>query len=155
MEEGINKKVKLEKELRYALEHEQFKLYYQIQVDSEDQPIGAEALIRWLHPKRGLILPEQFILLMEELWLIEQMGLWVLNEACVRLKLWAKNSQTRDLVLAVNVSAKQIGKADFVVQVEKIIESHAINPQRLKLEITESAMLDNIENIIRQKSSNH
>jgi diguanylate cyclase (GGDEF)-like protein/PAS domain S-box-containing protein len=148
MQDIINVRIALESELRNALENQQFHLYYQIQVDSSHRPLGAEALIRWLHPERGLVSPAQFIPLAEETGLILPIGQWVLETACTQLKAWQQDALTRDLILAVNVSAKQFRQADFVAQVQAAMQRHAINPIRLKLELTESMLLENIEDTI-------
>jgi diguanylate cyclase (GGDEF)-like protein/PAS domain S-box-containing protein len=148
MQEVINTRTDLIRELHKALENHQFHLYYQIQLDSAHQALGAEALIRWIHPERGMISPAQFIPLAEETGLILPIGLWVLETACTQLKAWEQNALTRDLILSVNVSAKQLHQADFVAQVQSLVQRHAINPKRLKLEITESMLLDNIEETI-------
>jgi diguanylate cyclase (GGDEF)-like protein len=148
MQDVINTRTALEGELHKALENRQFHLYYQIQVDSSYHPLGAEALIRWIHPERGLVSPAEFIPLAEETGLILPIGQWVLETACTQLKAWEQDALTRDLVLAVNVSAKQFRQADFVAQVQTAVQRHAINPTRLKLELTESMLLDNIEGTI-------
>jgi len=148
MQESISARVSLEGELHHALEFRQFHLYYQIQVDSSHRPLGAEALIRWIHPVRGLMYPGQFIPLAEETGLILPIGLWVLDAACAQLKAWQQDAPTRDLTLAVNVSAKQFRQADFVAQVQAAVQSHAINPKLLKLELTESLLQENIEETI-------
>jgi diguanylate cyclase (GGDEF)-like protein len=148
MQENITTRVSMESALRLALEMHQFHLYYQIQVDSSHRPLGAEALIRWIHPIRGMISPAQFIPLAEKTGLILPIGQWVLDTACTQLKAWQQDALTRDLVLAVNVSAKQFRQADFVAQVQAAVQRHAINPMRLKLELTESMLLDNIEDTI-------
>jgi EAL domain-containing protein (putative c-di-GMP-specific phosphodiesterase class I) len=148
MQESISARVSLENELHNALEFQQFHLYYQIQVDSSYRPLGAEALIRWIHPQRGLVSPAQFIPLAEESGLILPIGLWVLETACSQLRAWEQEALTRDLVVAVNVSAKQFRQADFVAQVQAIVQRHAINPSRLKLELTEGMLLENIEETI-------
>jgi diguanylate cyclase (GGDEF)-like protein len=148
MQDTINARTSLERELHKALENRQFHLYYQIQVDDSHRPLGAEALIRWIHPERGLVSPVQFIPLAEETGLILPIGQWVLETACTQLKFWEQNALTRDLVLAINVSAKQFRQADFVAQVQATVQRHAINPMRLKLELTESMLLDSIEDII-------
>jgi diguanylate cyclase (GGDEF)-like protein/PAS domain S-box-containing protein len=148
MQEFINARAVLEGELRKALENRQFHLHYQIQVDSSHRPLGAEALIRWLHPEHGLVSPAQFIPLAEETGLILPVGIWVLETACIQLKAWEKNALTRDLVLSINVSSKQFRQADFVEQVQSLVQRHAINPRLLKLELTESMLLDNIEDTI-------
>ena len=148
MQETINARAALEVELRKALEISQFQLYYQIQVDNSGRPLGAEALIRWLHPERGLISPAHFIPLAEETGLILPIGQWVLETACSQLKVWQQDEFTRDLVLAINVSAKQFHLADFVLQVQSLVQRHAINANLLKLELTESMLLENIEDTI-------
>ena len=148
MQEAINARAELENELRIALEHKQFELYYQAQVDNSGRPIGAEALIRWLHPVRGIITPFDFIPLAEETGIILPMGYWVLETACAQLRLWQQSSHTRVLSIAVNVSAKQCHQADFVQQVEKLIKQHEIDPALLKLELTESTLLEDVEGII-------
>jgi len=148
MQEIINARTELESELRKALEKRQFQLYYQIQVDSTHHTLGAEALIRWLHPQRGLVPPLDFIPLAEETGLILPIGQWVLDTACAQIKLWEQDALTRDLVLAVNVSAKQFRQGNFVAQVKVAVQRHAINPNMLKLELTESMLLDNIEDTI-------
>ncbi len=153
MQASITARVALEGELRKALELQQFQLYYQIQVDSSHHPLGAEALIRWIHPERGMISPAQFIPLAEETGLILPIGHWVLETACVQLKVWEQDVLTRDLVLAVNVSARQFHQRDFVAQVHDAVQRHAIKPKRLKLELTEGMLLDNIEETIATMSA--
>ena len=148
MQANISAHVSLEGELRNALEIQQFQLHYQIQVDSSGHPIGAEALIRWLHPERVLVSPAQFIPLAEETGLILPIGQWVLETACAQLNAWQQNALTRNLILAVNVSAKQYRQAGFVSQVLASIQRHTINPSLLKLELTESMLLDDIEDAI-------
>ncbi|MGB8408528.1 MAG: EAL domain-containing protein [Gallionella sp.] len=148
MQEHISARVSLEGELHNAVEFEQFHLYYQIQVDSAHRPLGAEALIRWNHPVRGLVSPDQFIPLAEDTGLILPIGKWVLEAACAQLKAWGQDVLTRDLVLAINVSAKQFHQSDFVAQVQDAIQQHDIDPKLLKLELTESIMLEEIEGTI-------
>ena len=148
MQEVINDRVKMESELRTAINEHQFKLYYQEQVDSDARPIGAEVLIRWMHPKRGLVFPADFIPFAEETGLIVPIGNWVINEACSQLKAWHQIPSARELVLAVNVSAKQLHQKDFVKQVQTAIEQHNVNPALLKLELTESMLFNNLDDII-------
>jgi EAL domain-containing protein (putative c-di-GMP-specific phosphodiesterase class I) len=149
----VNIRADLENELRKALEHNEFHLHYQIQVDSSLRSLGAEALIRWIHPERGVVSPAQFIPLAEETGLILPIGLWVLDTACAQLKAWQQNEQTRNLILAVNVSSKQFRQTDFVAQIQNAIKRHAINPTLLKLELTESLLLENIEETIATMST--
>jgi diguanylate cyclase (GGDEF)-like protein/PAS domain S-box-containing protein len=148
MQASITARVALEAELRKAIEMQQFELHYQIQVDSSYRPLGAEALIRWVHPERGMISPAQFIPLAEETGLIQPIGLWVIETACAQLKAWQQDTLTRELVLAVNVSARQFHQSDFVGQVHDAVQRHAINPMRLKLELTEGMLLDDVEETI-------
>jgi diguanylate cyclase (GGDEF)-like protein/PAS domain S-box-containing protein len=149
MQESISARVLLEEELIQAFAKQQFHLHYQIQVDSSYRPIGAEALIRWLNPERGLVSPDQFIPLAEETGLILPIGQWVMDTACAQLKAWERDALTSDLVLSVNVSAKQFHQDDFVDQVQATVQRHAINPMLLKLELTEGMLLENIENVIQ------
>ncbi len=153
MQETVNARAALEGELRKAYENRQFQLYYQIQVgdmqtDGGHLTLGAEALIRWIHPERGLLSPAEFIPLAEETGLILPIGQWVLETACAQIKAWQLDALTRELVVAVNISAKQFLQADFAAQVQALIQRHGINPQRLKLELTESILLDDIDETI-------
>ena len=148
MQTALEMRAALEKDLRHALAKQEFRLYYQIQVDNLRRPLGAEVLLRWDHPERGLVLPVQFISLAEESGLIVPIGLWVLHTACAQLKAWQGDDQTRDLTLAVNVSAKQLRQADFVAQVRRILLESGANPSNLKLELTESTVLENVEDTI-------
>lgn len=145
MQETINARASLEAELRKALERNQFYLHYQIQVDSAYRPLGAEVLIRWHHPERGAVSPGEFISLAEETGLIVPIGKWVLETACNQLKLWQQHEQWRHLTLSVNVSAKQFHQLDFVEQVQAVIQHYDIDPARLKLELTESMLLEQVE----------
>ena len=148
MQNAINSRAAFEGELRQAIVSQQFKLHYQIQVDDMGQTLGAEALIRWIHPDRGMISLAQFIPLAEETGLILPIGLWVLETACAQIKEWEQDTFKRNLVICVNVSALQFHQADFVGQVQTTIKRNAINPKRLKLELTESMLVDDIELII-------
>jgi EAL domain-containing protein (putative c-di-GMP-specific phosphodiesterase class I) len=148
MQIAIQERVTFEREMFTALERQQFLLYYQIQVDSKHRVLGAEALIRWLHPERGLLSPAQFIPLAEELGLILPLGQWVLETACAQLKAWENGVLTRDIVLSVNVSAKEFHQVDFAAQIKAILQRYAIDPARLKLELTESLLLDSTEDAI-------
>ena len=148
MQTAIEARVELGEELHRALEHRQFRLHYQVQVDSLRYPVGAEALLRWEHPRRGSILPEQFIPLAEEIGLIAPIGLWVLQTACAQLKTWQQDPLTRDLILAVNVSAKQFHQVDFISQVQRVLLESGARGSQLKLELTENTALENVEDAI-------
>ena len=145
---AIEARADMETELRLALENHQFQPYYQIQVDSSHRPLGAEVLLRWMHPERGLISPVQFIPLLEESGMIVPVGLWVLQAACAQLRAWQNSALTRDLTLAVNVSAKQFRQPDFVIRVQRVLLESGAKPSHLKLELTESMVLENVENTI-------
>lgn len=148
MQEAINGRAALEAELRKALDRRQFELYYQVQVNGDGYPQGAEVLIRWLHPERGLIPPCDFIPLAEETGLIVPIGEWVLNTACAQIENWQVQEHTKHLTLSVNVSAKQFRQPDFVSQVKATVEQYGINPMLLKLELTESMLLDQVEQTV-------
>lgn len=153
MQATIMARTTLQDELHRAVLDNQFILYYQPQVCQNSQVIGAEALIRWLHPERGFILPAAFIALAEESDLILSIGHWVLKAACIQLKTWASDRHTQHLQLAVNVSARQFHHADFVDQVTRLIEQTSIDPTRLKLELTESMAIENLEETIDKMQS--
>jgi diguanylate cyclase (GGDEF)-like protein/PAS domain S-box-containing protein len=148
MQTTINQRVKLERDLLYALEHQQFQLYYQVQIDSANKLLGVEALIRWIHPERGLISPYHFIPVAEDSGIIVEIGIWVLETACAQLKAWQNNANTAGLSIAINVSAKQFHQIDFVDTIKNAIDIYDINSSLLKIELTESLLLINIEEII-------
>lgn len=148
MQEAVTVRAALEADLRSALAKDQFKLYYQLQARHDGSVIGAEALLRWEHPERGLILPLEFIPLAEEIGLIVPIGQWVLETACAQLKRWESHVQTRHLLLAVNVSPRQFHQPDFTEQVRAMLKRTAIKADRLKLEFTETLVFDDIDDTI-------
>lgn len=148
MQVGITTRIQMEHELRQAIEQEQFQLYYQIQVDTAGHPLGAEALIRWNHPENSTIQPIQFIEFAEKTGLIVPIGNWVINAACSQLALWAGNIQHRELTLSINVSAKQLNRIDFVVQIQEAFQRHKVNPKKLKIELTESMLINDFDVIV-------
>ncbi len=148
MQTALDERSALEADLRLALDRGQLRLYYQPQVDDARRVIGAEALLRWEHPERGLIAPGAFIPLAEETGLIESIGLWVVDTACAQIKAWEHRESTKDLRLAVNVSARQFRQADFVDQVARSLARAGANPMRLKIELTESVVIDNVADTI-------
>ncbi|HEY8098767.1 MAG TPA: EAL domain-containing protein [Methylobacter sp.] len=143
-------RMSLESELHFALAKRQLKLYYQIQVDSNSQIFGAEALLRWEHPQYGLIAPEQFISIAEQTALILPIGAWVLQTACKQLKLWQNDPLKKDLSLAVNISPRQFSHPEFVEHLRQLLKKTGINAALLKLELTESLMLHDIANTIEK-----
>jgi len=138
----------LETDLRHALSLQQFRLYYQMQVNAQGAVVGAEALLRWLHPEQGLVSPLKFIPIAESTGLIVSIGAWVLHTACAQIKIWQADPHTAHLQLAVNVSARQFRQSDFVEQVLAVVKTSGIDAHLLKLELTESLVLDNIEKSI-------
>ncbi|MGC2047883.1 MAG: diguanylate cyclase, partial [Gallionella sp.] len=148
MQAVLESRTLLEVDLRNALSQKHFALFYQIQVNSDNQPIGAEALIRWINPMRGVVMPAEFISLAEETGLIIPIGLWVLETACVQLKAWEANPLACELKLAINVSGRQFHQPDFVDQVRQALIKTGAVPNRLKLELTESVVLDDIDDTI-------
>lgn len=147
MQTAVENRAALEADLRHAILNEEFCLYYQIQMDSALQPTGAEALIRWIHPERGMVSPVQFIPIAEESSLILDIGHWVMASACRQLALWRESGASR-LSLAVNVSAQQFRKHDFVESVSNLIHSYQIDPALLKLELTESVVLNDVSDVV-------
>ncbi len=150
MQETVNARAALEKELRIAIENSQFELYYQVQVQvgAPQRPFGAEALLRWIHPEQGIISPARFIPLAEETGLILPIGQWVLDTACAQVHAWQNSAHTRNFVVAINVSAMQFHQPEFVSQVKSAVEKHGINPALLKIELTESILLERIEDTV-------
>jgi len=148
MQASLEARATLEADLRHALSQQQFNLFYQIQVNAANHPIGAEALLRWRHPKRGLVSPLQFIPMAEDTGLILPIGFWVLETACAQIKAWEANPLACKLQLAVNVSARQFHQPNFVEQVREVLKKTGADPTRLKLELTESVVLDNINNTV-------
>ncbi|NDV13679.1 bifunctional diguanylate cyclase/phosphodiesterase [Crenobacter caeni] len=142
MQQTVDERAQLESSLREAIARNQLELHYQVQVNHAGMPVGAEALLRWHHPERGSIPPVQFIPLAEKGELIILLGNWVLETACRQLKEWSRHPASAELTLAVNISPRQFHQADFVQQVVETIARTGANPARLKLEITESMLLD-------------
>ncbi|GBG14071.1 diguanylate cyclase [Novimethylophilus kurashikiensis] len=149
MQATLQARLQLENDLHKALAEGQFKLHLQPQVNAAGEVLGAEALIRWLSPN-GLVSPLQFIPLAEETGLIVPIGCWVIEAACDLLLEWAQDPRMAHLQLAVNVSAKQFRQHDFIEQILGTIISKQVNPERLKLELTESVVLDDIEDTINK-----
>ena len=142
MQATLAARAEAEAALRIAIREQRFVLHYQPQVDCDGEWIGAEALLRWRHPERGLVAPGEFIPLAEETGLILPIGRWVLETACRQLEAWSNDR--RDLRLSVNVSARQFGQPDFVEQVAETLRATGAPAERLVLELTESVMLDDV-----------
>lgn len=148
MQEMVHERVALERSLQYALNEQQFLLHYQPQVTNTGHIIGAEALIRWKHPERGMVSPASFIPLAEETGEIIPIGLWVLQTACEQLQRWSSDPRFSHLTIAINVCAKQFLHHDFVSQVLAALEASGANPHRLKLELTETMLVERVEELI-------
>jgi diguanylate cyclase (GGDEF)-like protein/PAS domain S-box-containing protein len=153
MQTAVNDRVMMEVELREGLQRQQFQLFYQAQVDECGNPTGVEALLRWNHPQRGLIYPLEFIALAEDAWLILPLGQWVLETACNQLTAWSRSAATARLDMSVNVSARQFRHPDFVQQVVDILRRSGANPRRLKLELTESLLLSDVDDVIAKMTA--
>jgi predicted signal transduction protein with EAL and GGDEF domain len=139
--------LRLESDLRRALEKQELCVYYQPIVSLASGDLhGFEALVRWQHMDRGLVLPEDFIALAEETGLILPLGLYVLREACHQLRKWQQHSiANRDLIISVNLSGKQLTQPDLIEQIKEVLRETQIEPWHLKLEITETVVMDNPE----------
>ncbi len=148
MQTLVTARADMEKDLRRALEQNQFKLYFQSQVVRNRDIVGAEVLLRWQHPEQGLVSPLDFIPLAEKTSLIIPIGQWVLENACKQLKTWGGDTHTRHVQLAVNVSIRQFRQPDFVARITQVLRNNEISTDMLKLELTESLVLDNINDTI-------
>lgn len=150
MEQTVTLQAQLANALHGAVQDQQFELYYQVQVDSEHSPVGAEALIRWEHPQLGIVSPNDFIPLAEASGLILPIGRWVLDNACAQLKRWQSDARTCWLSVAINISPRQFHQSDFVETVLQAIAKFDISPSSLKLELTETVILDNTSETVEK-----
>ena len=150
MQAALQARATLEDDLRFALESDQFKLLLQMQVNELNQVVGAEALIRWQHPEQGIIYPSQFVPFAEESLLILPIGQWVLEAACAQLLAWQNSPATKELNLAINVSARQFRQANFVGQIISTLAKFDIPANKLQLELTEGLVFDNIADSIKK-----
>jgi diguanylate cyclase (GGDEF)-like protein len=148
MQKTLDARVELESALFKAIPNNEFRLFYQLQVDDLARPVGVEALIRWIHPVRGLVLPMQFIPLAEENRLIVPIGKWVLETACAQLKKWEIADITKRLSIAINISALHFQQDNFVEEIATVTRRYGISPSKLKLELTESVVLGDMQDAI-------
>ncbi|MCW8883252.1 MAG: EAL domain-containing protein [Sedimenticola sp.] len=148
MQSALDEHSALEADLRLALERGELALYFQAQVDYQNNMIGAEALLRWQHPQRGLVAPALFIPLAEETGLIVPIGQWVLESACTQIKAWSSHATACNLKLSVNVSPREFRQAGFVAAVKEILCTTGADPHCLKMELTEGLVIDDVENTI-------
>jgi diguanylate cyclase (GGDEF)-like protein/PAS domain S-box-containing protein len=147
MESALKQRLDLEDALSKGIEEGEFVLYYQPQVYQNGEVVGAEALIRWVHPEKGMISPADFIPIAEDTGLILPLGRWILQAACDQLSQWGRYEKTADITLAVNVSVHQFSQSNFVEEVLAALQHSGADPKKLKLEITESLLISNIEEI--------
>lgn len=145
MQHNLQARVALENSLRAAVREERFCLHLQPQFDARQGIVGVEALIRWNDPERGQVPPVEFIPLAEEIHLIQEIGRWVLNQACRKLKAWEGDSRLARLSMAVNISGQHFARKDFVDEVHDIVSRHGIRPSQLKLELTESVVMGSLD----------
>ena len=150
MQHNVALRAEMLGDLHLAIEQRQFQLHFQIQVDNENHPVGAEALLRWIHPHRGVVLPDEFLQIAEENALILDIDDWVLETACKQLALWSNIPKLCNLTLAINISAKQFILPDFVGKIAAALRTYRINPARLKLELTESMVLDDLIGAVKK-----
>jgi diguanylate cyclase (GGDEF)-like protein/PAS domain S-box-containing protein len=150
MQAILEKRGALERSIRLALSRDEFRLHYQLQVDQHGQGMGVEALIRWQHPEHGTISPAEFIPVAEETGLILPIGKWVMKMACRQIMVWRDNPAMAKLTVAVNVSARQFQDPDFVGHVSDLVASNGIPSGQLKLELTESMVLQRIDDSIEK-----
>jgi diguanylate cyclase (GGDEF)-like protein len=150
MESRVKERAALEDDLRRGIEQEQLLLHFQAQVLDTGRITGAEALVRWRHPLRGIVSPAEFIPLAEDTGLILPLGLWVLQAACKQLALWASQNEKAHLTVSVNVSAQQFRDPGFVNEVRTVLKTSGANPQRLKLELTESLLVTDVDEVIEK-----
>ncbi len=148
MQTAVTQRAGMEAALREAIEQQQFLLHYQPQVDAEGCITGAESLVRWQHPHRGMVFPGDFIALAEHTGLILPLGQWILESACQQIAKWAHQPLLQQLTVSVNVSALQLMQADFVPQVLQALQQSGADPHRLKLELTEGVLVSDVAKTI-------
>lgn len=150
MQEAMTARAAMEADLRRSLEHGHFALHFQPQVHVQSGITGAEALVRWHHPERGMVLPGEFITLAEEANLIGPLGEWILLQACQQLAQWARDPQLAHLTLSVNVSARQLHQPAFVERLRAVLYETGADAARLKIELTESVLLERTDAVIER-----
>jgi diguanylate cyclase (GGDEF)-like protein/PAS domain S-box-containing protein len=148
MQSVVTSRASLEADLREAILKDQFLLHYQVQVVGDGRLTGTEVLLRWQHPQRGIVPPAEFIPLAEDTGLILPIGHWVLQTACTQLAIWSERPEMSHLTVAVNVSARQFRQPNFVDEVQAVIKQTGAKPHLLKLELTESLLVEDVEDII-------
>ncbi len=151
MQEAADERLRLNTEIRKALEEKQFILYYQPQVDISGKLIGAEALIRWLHPTRGIVPPGAFLETAEETGLMQEIGQWVLRETCSNIKQWKDEGLLDEaLTISINISGKEIAVSDFVATVTTVLKETRADPHHLGIELTEGSLVSTGSDIVQK-----
>ena len=150
MQAAIQYRSELEADLRAAINQNEFVLYYQPKLDQFENVLGFEALIRWQHPKKGLLAPGAFIEVAESCGLIVEIGQWVIKQACLQLQIWRQFEHTQHLTIAVNISEHQLRREDFVGTTIAAIHNHEFSAKNLELEITESILMSAMERTIEK-----
>lgn len=150
MQEEVQRRTRMEEDLRESVARQQLRLYYQVKVDQQGSITGCEGLLRWQHPERGLVRPDEFIPLAEHSGLIVPIGRWVIEEACRVLQRWSADPQRCHWSLAINISGRQLSSRDFVQEVGGILAEYGINMSggangHLQFEITESLLLEDLD----------
>ncbi len=153
MQAVVTARAAMNSDLRLAVRERQFLLHYQSQVDESGRATGVEALVRWQHPRRGIVAPGEFIPLAEDNGLILPLGRWVLETACLQLARWGQREEAAQLTMAVNVSGREFRQKNFVDEVLAVVRATGANPARLKLELTESLLLHDIEDVIAKMAA--
>ena len=148
MQAAASARAAMEADLRRSMDQDEFLLHYQPVVDEDGKITGVEALLRWRHPQRGMVPPVEFIPVAEQAGLIIPLGQWVLAAACAQLVAWNGAAATRRLTIAVNVSARQFRHPEFTPQLLELLRVSGANPYRLKLELTESMLLSDFDEVI-------
>jgi EAL domain-containing protein (putative c-di-GMP-specific phosphodiesterase class I) len=148
MQAAAAERTAMEKDLRKGIADREFEVHYQVQVNGLGEPTGAEALVRWHNVARGMVSPAHFIPLAEETGVILELGQWVLETACAQLVQWSQSPVTAQWTVAVNVSASQFAQSNFVANVDTALRKTGANPHLLKLELTESMLVADVDAII-------
>jgi len=135
-------------DMKTAINNNEFVLYYQPQYNQNEDIVSAEALIRWNHPKLGLLFPDRFIHIAEKSGMIVDMGWWIIQDVCKTLSKWQDKKEMQHISIAINISAKQFSQDDFVDRIGQYLKNYNVNPSMIKLELVESLLLDDVDNVI-------
>jgi len=147
IQEAADSRIQIENELRRALKNEEFELYFQPQIDANNQLIGAEALIRWQHPEIGIVLPGEFIPVAEESGLIIDIGNWVIESACQQLANWS-SKKIDPPQISINISPRQFRQNDFVSNIDQTLSRYNVDPNKLLIELTEGILFNDIDDAV-------